>query len=147
MSAPPSLSPDYPSLNNNKRMQTKKPNTIDEKHTELMDLFENDEKIKIPSLMGEIRELKKSLLKFENDEFNPIVASTLTSKTLKHNNITGNIDKYLDIKDQIIDKKRKIRDLKNRKKNISWRILNVFFIILNTKKTFQLEGEIKIPTY
>lgn len=140
MSAPPSLSPDYPSLNNNKRMQTKKPNTIDEKHTELMDLFENDEKIKIPSLMGEIRELKKSLLKFENDEFNPIVASTLTSKTLKHNNITGNIDKYLDIKDQIIDKKRKIRDLKNRKKKYFLENSKCIFYYFEHKKDISIGG-------
>lgn len=74
----------------------KKANTIDEKHTEMMNEFKKDENENIPQLKKELKKLKKMHLYI-----------------VKNNK---NIDKCMDLSDQIKIKKQEIKDLRLKKK-------------------------------
>ena len=81
-------------------------NNIDEKHSEMLNKFEKIESEEIPKLYEEIDQLKNSL------------------KWLKKNEI----DKFMDIKDQIKDHKLKIKRLKSQKND---------YLLENSKYVFQ----------
>ena len=81
-------------------------NNIDEKHSEMLNKFEKIESEEIPKLYEEIDQLKSSL------------------KWLKKNEI----DKFMDIKDQIKDHKLKIKRLKSQKND---------YLLENSKYVFQ----------
>ena len=95
-----------------------KPNTIDEKHTEMLNLFENYEDIQIPQLQEEINVLKSQV------------------KTLKSNQI----ETYMDIKDKIIKKRQDIKHLKSQKKNYLLENSNYIFQYFEQKKDISTGG-------
>jgi Poxvirus Late Transcription Factor VLTF3 like len=78
----------------NKTLQKQQANTIDEKHNELLEHFNEIETLRIPKLENEIAELKSSI-KILND---------------------NEIEKYLDIRDKIISLRTELKSLKNEKK-------------------------------
>lgn len=77
-----------------KTLQPQTPNTIDEKHTELLNQFHNEETDIVPKLMKEITDLKKQ------------------AKTLKD----SQIEEYMDIRDKILKLKLSIKTIKTQKK-------------------------------
>jgi hypothetical protein len=77
-----------------KTLQPQTPNTIDEKHTEMLDQFQNNETAQIPKLIQEIAELK------------------IRAKMLSEHQI----EEYMDIRDKILIKKSLIKILKSEKK-------------------------------
>ena len=77
-----------------KTLQPQTPNTIDEKHTELLNQFHNEETDIVPKLMKEIADLKKQ------------------AKTLKD----SQIEEYMDIRDKILKLKLSIKTIKTQKK-------------------------------
>jgi Poxvirus Late Transcription Factor VLTF3 like len=79
---------------NPKALQTHSPNTIDEKHSELLAQYHHNREVVLPQLMTEIESLKK------------------TAKSLKDNQI----EEYMDIRDKIIVKMAKIKEIKREKK-------------------------------
>ena len=80
---------------NNNSIQKKQANTIDEKHTEMLEEFHDIESKQIPLLVKERNKLIQLLKK------------TSTNQT----------EKYLDIKDKIVQIKTKIKTLKQKKNN------------------------------
>jgi hypothetical protein len=70
-------------------------NTIDEKHSELMEYFHENETVVIPKLIEEKKRLKQLLKKTDENE----------------------IEKYMDLKDEITKLSEKIFSLKKEKKN------------------------------
>ena len=95
-----------------------KPNTIDEKHTEMLNLFENYELIQVPQLQEEIENLK------------------LQVKTLKSNQI----EVYMDIRDKIIKKRQEIKHLKSQRKNYLLENSNYIFQYFEQKKDISTGG-------
>jgi hypothetical protein len=83
------------SSSNNLQLQKHQSNTIDEKHTEMLDRFQEIETKTVPDLQKEVENLKTK-------------AKTLTE---------GQIEQYLDIRDKIYSIKNEIRELKSEKKN------------------------------
>jgi len=81
-------------MNSQKKNIPKQNATIDEKHTEMLNKFYENETITIPSLIAEVESLGSQL------------------KTLNDNQI----DQKMDIKDKIRHNKSKIRELTNQKK-------------------------------
>jgi hypothetical protein len=79
----------------NKRLQNKQVNTIDEKHTEMLNHFHDYETTLIPRLIKERDSLKASI------------------PTLKENEI----DKYMDIRDKVLEINKQVRELKCQRKN------------------------------
>ena len=77
-----------------KTLQPQTPNTIDEKHTELLNQFHNEETDIVPKLMKEIADLKNQ------------------AKTLKD----SQIEEYMDIRDKILKLKLSIKTIKTQKK-------------------------------
>ena len=77
-----------------KTLQPQTPNTIDEKHTELLNQFHNEETDIVPKLMKEITDLKNQ------------------AKTLKD----SQIEEYMDIRDKILKLKLSIKTIKTQKK-------------------------------
>jgi hypothetical protein len=79
---------------NQKKLQPKTTNTIDEKHKEMLQTFQDNEMTTIPELIKE-KDRLKSLV-----------------STLKENEI----DAYMEIKDKVLAIQRQIKDLKHQKK-------------------------------
>lgn len=79
-----------------KRIQSNQNNTIDEKHTEMLNRFHKIETEIIPELQMEIQDLK------------------IKARSLKENQI----DQYMEIKDKILMNNQKIKDLSREKKTI-----------------------------
>ena len=79
---------------NEKSSVKKQVNTIDEKHTEMLNFFHEIETIKIPDLIKKKDQLKQQIPKLKENE----------------------IDLYMDIKDKIIAIQKEIKDLKYQKK-------------------------------
>ena len=77
-----------------KTLQPQTPNTIDEKHTEMLNQFHNNEENQVPKLIQEIAQLKAR------------------AKTL----VDNQIEEYMDIRDKILAKKTIIKTLKSEKK-------------------------------
>jgi len=80
--------------NTTKTLQPSKPITIDEKHSELLDLFQKNQEVVLPNLLNEIEDLKQR------------------ARTLKDNQI----EEYMDIRDKIILIKGRIKEIKQQKK-------------------------------
>jgi hypothetical protein len=80
---------------NEKSSVKKQVNTIDEKHTEMLNFFHEIETIKIPDLIKKKDQLKQQIPKLKENE----------------------IDLYMDIKDKIIAIQREIKELKYQKKH------------------------------
>jgi hypothetical protein len=131
-----------------KKMPHKKANTIDEKHTEIMEMFNQDETEKIPHLSKEIRELNHILSHFggktpapapapeESTILPPPTAPTPTPTPIP----SANIDKYLDIQDQLTAKKREIYDLKQKKKRYFMENSKCIFHYFEHKKDISTGG-------
>lgn len=77
-----------------KTLQPQTPNTIDEKHTEMLNQFHHNEENQVPKLIQEIAQLKAR------------------AKTL----VDNQIEEYMDIRDKILAKKILIKTLKSEKK-------------------------------
>jgi hypothetical protein len=179
-------------------VKNKKPNTINEKHNEIMDVFERNEKEKIPQLLKEIHSLKQELIKlidtsnitdthFEiEEETNTLYTNptqeegqsmeTLVSPTDERiagenvsqivdegwgrtllfgsppkkrvkivltphppTNVT-NVDKYIDIYEQLISKKAEIKKLKLKKKNYYLENAKCIFHYFEQKKNISAGG-------
>jgi hypothetical protein len=84
------------SKNMEKEKTKKKAYTIDEKHTEIMESFEKNEKEKIPKLTKELNALQKTLIDLKSSYCD--------------------IDKYMNICDEIKTKKQEIKELRLTKK-------------------------------
>ena len=76
-----------------KTLQPQTPSTIDEKHTEMLNQFQDNENIQVPKLIQEIEQLKQK------------------AKTLGDHQI----EEYMDIRDKILVKKSQIKTLKSEK--------------------------------
>ena len=98
----------------NKKQQSKPIVTIDEKHTEMLNYFNDIETTIIPQLVQEIAELKVNLRELDRSL----------------------IEQIMDLKDQIMAKKSKIKMLQSQKNGISWTIQNIFLIILSKKNKY-----------
>ena len=83
------------SKNSTNNLQKHQVNTIDEKHKEMLDRFQDIETNTIPTIQKEIENLKNKI------------------KTLSENQI----ELYLDLKDKINSLKAEIKELKQEKKN------------------------------
>jgi len=88
-------------------------NTIDEKHTEMLNHFNTIETITIPNLMTEKNRLKSII------------------PTLKD----SQIDEFMDIRDKIESIGSQIRNLKSQKKTLFTRELEVYIRLFRTEKT------------
>ena len=97
-----------------KKPPPKQINTIDEKHTELLKLFHENETETIPRLLAEKERLKAIIPTLQDHQ----------------------IDAYMEIRDKILDIKSKIKELKQEKRNIYWIIQSIFSIILKKKRRF-----------
>jgi hypothetical protein len=80
---------------NDKSSVKKQVNTIDEKHTEMLNTFHEIETIKIPDLIKKKDQLKDQIPKLKENE----------------------IDLYMDIKDKIIAIQKEIKELRHQKKH------------------------------
>jgi hypothetical protein len=94
------------------------PKTIDEKHTELMEKFHENETILVPQLKTEIEQLKQ-------------YASTLTS---------SKIDEYMNIRDQIKQKRMQIKELMGERKKYLLDNSKYIFGYFKEKKTISTGG-------
>lgn len=94
------------------------PNTIDEKHTELLKQFHDNENIIIPKLVQEIAQLK------------------LKAKSLGDNQI----DEYMDIRDKLLIKKDLIKTLKAEKKQYLLTNSKYIFKYFEQKKDISTGG-------
>jgi len=101
-----------------KTLQIQPPNTIDEKHTELLNQFNHDETITIPTLVQEIAELKTKI-------------HTLTD---------NQVEEYMNIRDQIIQRKTVIKSLKSQKKNYLLENSKYIFNYFEQKKDISSGG-------
>ena len=79
---------------NSKKLVPKTTNTIDEKHTEMLQSFHDSETTTIPNLIAEKERLKSLIPNLKEHE----------------------IDAYMDIRDKVLAIQRKIKDLKHAKK-------------------------------
>jgi len=158
---------------NNKQAVDKKngkknmPNTINEKHNEIMKKFEKNETEKIPILIKEIQNLKLiliSLIDITNQHENIINYNdklsfikcvvnyndkkTTESKPQKMTVILTsqpppnviNIDKYIDIYEQIMEKKREIKEIKMKKKKYCLENAKCIFHYFEQKKNISTGG-------
>jgi hypothetical protein len=82
-------------MNSKKSQQKNQQNSIDQKHTEMLDHFYHIETVTVPNMLKEIVHLKK------------------TVECLKENQL----EEFLDIRDQIKQKYAKIKELRSLKKN------------------------------
>jgi len=80
---------------NQQKILLKQANTIDEKHNELLEHFQETETVVIPKLENEILELKDKIKQLHDNE----------------------IEKYLDIKDKIISLRTELKKIKKERKN------------------------------
>lgn len=112
-------------MNSQKQNSKKKANTIDEKHTELMNDFNKDLTETVPLLLQEIKELRIQLKLMEMEEE--------TDKTIA-------IDKKLDIIDEINERKNKIKELKKRKKKYCLENSKSIFHYFEQKKNISMGG-------
>ena len=94
------------------------PNTIDEKHTELLIQFQDIEDIQIPKLIQEIAELKVKAKTLENSQ----------------------IEEYMDIRDKIVEIKSQIKKLKIEKKQYLLENSKYIFKYFETKKDISTGG-------
>ena len=97
---------------------TANPKTIDEKHTELMEKFHENETTLVPQLEAEIEALKQ-------------YASTLTS---------SKIDEYMNIRDQIKQKRSQIKSLMSERKKYLLDNSKYIFGYFKEKKTISTGG-------
>ena len=97
---------------------SKKSLTLDNKHTEKMKMFDNNKNIKIPKLKGKIKEIK-SMLKTEI-----------------------NLEKKLDLRDELRDLKKKIKVFKASEKSYLLNNSNYIFNYFEKKKDLS-EGKSK----
>jgi len=158
---------------NNKQAVDKKnvkkniPNTINEKHNEIMKKFEKNETEKIPILIKEIQNLKLiliSLIDITNQDENIINYNdklsfikcvvnyndkkTTESKPQKMTVILTsqpppnviNIDKYIDIYEQIMLKRREIKEIKMKKKKYCLENAKCIFHYFEQKKNISTGG-------
>lgn len=175
-SSPPSSK--IPSYCPKEGTKNKKPNTINEKHNEIMNIFEKNEKEKIPRLLEEIHDLKQELIKLidinnvtdayfeiEEEKMNERVAvansegDTPVSPSLSITDDThtpkkkvkivltphpptnvANVDKYIDIYEQIVSKKAEIKKLKLKKKNYYLENAKCIFHYFEQKKNISTGG-------
>jgi len=79
---------------NQKQKTIKSSSTIDEKHTEMLNKFHENESVKIPQLMAEKNRLKSLVATLQENE----------------------IDAYMEIKDKVQDIQRQIKSLRGEKK-------------------------------
>jgi len=101
-----------------KTLQPTKPITIDEKHSELLELFERNREIVLPKLQEEIEDLKK------------------TAKLLEDHQI----EEYMDLRDKIIAIKTKIREIKHQKKKYLMENSQYIFDYFEHKKDISTGG-------
>jgi len=80
---------------NQKKLQPKTTNTIDEKHTEMLHTFHEIETVIIPELLREKEHLKSLIPKLKE----------------------GEIDAYMDIRDKVLGIQKKIKEMKHQKKH------------------------------
>ena len=80
---------------NAKQSQMKQITSLDEKHSEMLEQFHHNKQFEVPKLKREIKELRVLLTSYSNAQ----------------------IDKILDIQDEIKEKKNKIKSLEREKKN------------------------------
>jgi hypothetical protein len=80
---------------NQKKLQPKTTNTIDEKHTEMLQSFHEIETVIIPELLREKEQLKSLIPKLKENE----------------------IDAYMDIRDKVLGIQKKIKEMKHQKKH------------------------------
>ena len=173
-----STHPFLPSVKENTK--SKKPNTINEKHNEIMNIFKKNEEEKIPLLLKEIEYLKHALIKLINvknitntyfeidDEIPPPTNTPITHSSdnlppspppTTHNLVPDkkqskikivlpphppanviNVDKYIDIYEQIISKKAEIKTLKLKKKNYYLENAKCIFHYFEQKKNISTGG-------
>jgi len=88
-------------------------NTIDEKHTEMLNRFHENDVNVIPSLLQEIEQLKS---KAKNIQENPKNPKDLRSGKGSRAAGGGTLEEYMDIRDQIQAKKNMVKVLKHQKK-------------------------------
>ena len=151
------------------------PNTINEKHNEIMKIFEKNELEKIPILMKEIKQLKRiliSLIDIKNQQnyniksttdikfvinYNDESKNTIDSNSNENNSSTNqtqttiiltsqppanviNIDKYIDIYEQIMAKKAEIKEIKKKKKKYCLENAKCIFHYFEQKKNISTGG-------
>ncbi len=115
----------------------KKANTIDEKHTELMNEFDNDSKETIPILLYEIHELKNKLANLQQTtREGQICISNITTEPL----VGGDIDNQYNLLDQIKEKKQLIKELKRKKKKYCLENSKSIFHYFEQKKSISTGG-------
>jgi hypothetical protein len=98
--------------NSQKKNQSKQSTTIDEKHTEMLNYFNEIETVTIPNLIKEKDELKSKIPNLKDHE----------------------IDAYMDIRDKIIDIKNQIKELKKERKKYLLDNSNYIFKYFEEKK-------------
>ena len=81
-------------LDSKQKSSLKQTNTIDEKHTEMLSMFHENETVAIPNLLKEKERLKSLIAKLNDNE----------------------IDAYMEIKDKFIAIQKEIKDLRQQKK-------------------------------
>ena len=101
-----------------KSNHSKNPNTIDEKHTEMLNQFQSNESVVIPQLYAEIEELKKKI------------------KILKPNQI----EEYMESRDKILQKRGAIKKIKSQKKQYLLENSNYIFNYFEQKKDISSGG-------
>jgi hypothetical protein len=92
--------------------------TIDEKHTEMLCLFKNNESTVIPNLKNEIENLKQKLRKLKSSQ----------------------IDEYMETKDKIQQKKSQIKSLKSQEKEYFLENSKYIFDYFEQKKEISAGG-------
>jgi len=123
-------------------IKIKNPNTINEKHNEILEIFEINDNEKTPKLMKEIRKLKRLLISLieidDNDELendsNIIEITPTPPPNVK------NIDKYLETYDKIIEKKKEIKEMKMKKKKYYLENAKCIFHYFEQKKDISTGG-------
>lgn len=123
-----------------------KPNTINDKHNEIMELFEKDDKVVIPHLLTEIRKLKRVLISLiDLDDIEQEVDTpdserqTIVLTPQPPTNVT-NIDRYLDTYEQIMAKKAEIKELRKKKKKYYLDNSKCIFHYFEQKKDISVGG-------
>ena len=94
------------------------PNTIDEKHTEMLQLFQSNDDTVIPRLFAEIDDLKLKVKTLSDDK----------------------IEEYMDIRDKIATKKSQIKSLKSQKKQYLLENSKYIFNYFEQKKDISTGG-------
>ena len=104
--------------NSIKTLQVHSPNTIDEKHTELLNQFNHDEIVTIPALVQEIAELKNKIRALDDSQ----------------------VEEYMNIRDQILQRKIVVKSLKSQKKNYLLENSKYIFNYFEQKKDISAGG-------